>query len=212
MAFRPFEGCDARVAPPPRSSSRRLLQRVAHRTAASGAARLPVKTDFTPRFPGSSGSSTSKACGGMDDAVHRLVDDGVRSAFNSDRSERPPWRRRVRRRARCDADETGGGLNRSATHGATASTGASPATRASQRTAVELRASPRPRTRARSTSRPARAKPRRADPPRPGVVDEARGRNRWASTAPVDRGSTTMTSLHTSPSRRTGWCSNGTPR
>src|SRR5580765_7506313 len=50
MAFRPFErGCDARVAPPPRSSPRRLPQREAGRSG-RGSARPAVLGDVPERL------------------------------------------------------------------------------------------------------------------------------------------------------------------
>ncbi len=127
MAFRPFErGCDARVAPPPRSSPRSLLQRSSVHPGDA-------------RSPGSSTSNSVRRPGSR--AVHVGSSmTATRSAFSSDRRERSPAWRSACAASRAGATRTrqGRGRNRSPSCSATASTDASPTTRSiSSRTAVE---------------------------------------------------------------------------
>ena len=212
MAFRPFErGCDARVAPPPRSSLRSLLQRVRGGRPASG--RRPVRRQVAGLV-----DVVERAAAGIQRDPGRLVDDGGAERLGAGtRSERSPACSSAWAASRAGPTRTrlGRGRNRSPSCNATASTDASPATRSiSSRTAVERSGMSPPATRASSVDAP----PARSAAPRAGPPPRARP-GRTARCAPSGIGgsgasgaTTTTTSRQTSPSRSTGWCRSGMPR
>ena len=170
MAFRPFErGCDARVAPPPRSSTRSLLQRVGPPTCRSPATQVAR----------SSTSNSVRRAGSR--AVHVGSSmTATRSAFSSDRRERsPPWRSAcAASRAGATRTRQGSGRNRSPSCNATASTDASPTTRSiSSSTAVERSGMSPPATNASSVGGRLQAprQPRERALPVARVADEPCG-------------------------------------